>query len=55
MAAKEVKLIHKILAIVGIIAAFYHVFDLGTTTNNCLGDLAGTIFVSKLEEKAKKI
>lgn len=39
--------------IVGIIAAFYHVFDLGTTTNNCLGDLAGTIFVSKLEEKAK--
>lgn len=41
--------------IVGIIAAFYHVFDLGTTTNNCLGDLAGTIFVSKLEEKAKKI
>lgn len=39
--------------IVGIIAAFYHVFDLGTTTNNCLGDLAGTIFVSKLEEKTK--
>lgn len=37
--------------IVGIIAAFYHIFDMGTTTNNCLGDLAGTIFVSKMEEK----
>ncbi len=37
--------------IVGIIAAFYRIFDMGTTTNNCLGDLAGTIFVSKLEEK----
>lgn len=37
--------------IVGIIAAFYRLFDMGTTTNNCLGDLAGTIFVSKLEEK----
>lgn len=38
--------------IVGIIAAFYRLFDMGTTTNNCLGDLAGTVFVSKLEEKA---
>ncbi len=37
--------------IVGIIAAFYRLFDMGTTTNNCLGDLAGTIFVSKLEDK----
>ncbi len=37
--------------IVGIIAAFYHIFDMGTTTNNCLGDLAGTVFVSHLEEK----
>jgi Na+/H+-dicarboxylate symporter len=40
--------------IVGIIAAFYRLFDMGTTTNNCLGDLAGTIFVSKLEEKNNK-
>ena len=32
-------------AIVVIIAAFYHIFDMGTTTNNCLGDLAGTVFV----------
>lgn len=38
--------------IVGIIAAFYRLFDMGTTTNNCLGDLAGTIFVSRLEEKS---
>ena len=42
--------------IVGIIAAFYRLFDMGTTTNNCLGDLAGTVLVSKLEEKrAKKL
>lgn len=40
--------------IVGIIAAFYRLFDMGTTTNNCLGDLAGTVFVSKLEEKSAK-
>lgn len=37
--------------IVGIIAAFYRLFDMGTTTNNCLGDLAGTVLISKLEEK----
>lgn len=37
--------------IVGIIAAFYRLFDMGTTTNNCLGDLAGTVFVSKMEDK----
>jgi Na+/H+-dicarboxylate symporter len=37
--------------IVGIIAAFYRLFDMGTTTNNCLGDLAGTILVSRMEEK----
>lgn len=40
------------IEIVGIIAAFYRIFDMGTTTNNCLGDLAGTIFVHKLEEKS---
>lgn len=37
--------------IVGIIAAFYRLFDMGTTTNNCLGDLVGTVLISKLEEK----
>lgn len=37
--------------IVGIIAAFYRLFDMGTTTNNCLGDLAGTVLISRLEEK----
>ena len=40
--------------IVGIIAAFYHIFDMGTTINNCLGDLAGTIFVSRMEEKREQ-
>lgn len=38
--------------IVGIIAAFYRLFDMGTTTLNCLGDLTGTIFVARLEEKS---
>lgn len=37
--------------IVGIIAAFYRLFDMGTTTNNCLGDLAGTVLISRLEER----
>jgi Na+/H+-dicarboxylate symporter len=40
--------------IVGIIAGFYRFFDMGTTTGNCMGDLAGTIFVSKWEEKIAK-
>ena len=40
--------------IVGIIAAFYRLFDMGTTTNNCLGDLVGTILVSRLEDKREK-
>lgn len=40
--------------IVGIIAAFYRLFDMGTTTNNCLGDLAGTVLVSRLEERRNK-
>ena len=31
--------------VVGIVAAFYRLFDMGTTTNNCLGDLAGTVLV----------
>lgn len=42
--------------IVGIIAGFYRFFDMGTTTGNCLGDLAGTVFISKWEERrAKKL
>lgn len=40
--------------IVGIVAAFYRLFDMGTTTNNSMGDLAGTVFVSKLEERRAK-
>ena len=39
------------IEIVGVIAAFYRLFDMGTTTNNCLGDLVGTIIVAKAEEK----
>ncbi|HIW20804.1 MAG TPA: dicarboxylate/amino acid:cation symporter [Candidatus Dorea intestinavium] len=40
--------------IVGVVAAFYRLFDMGTTTCNCLGDLAGTVFVNKLEERTLK-
>lgn len=39
---------------VGIIAAFYRLFDMGITTTNSMGNLAGTIFMSKLEEKKVK-
>ncbi|MDY3869004.1 MAG: dicarboxylate/amino acid:cation symporter [Pyramidobacter sp.] len=39
------------IEVVGVIAAFYRLFDMGTTTNNCLGDLVGTIIVSRGEEK----
>jgi Na+/H+-dicarboxylate symporter len=37
--------------IVAIIAAFYRIFDMGTTTLNCLGDCAGTVIVAKSESK----
>lgn len=40
--------------IVGIIAAFYRIFDMGTTTDNSLGDLTGTIFVHSLEQRDLK-
>nr|WP_315100547.1 dicarboxylate/amino acid:cation symporter [uncultured Fretibacterium sp.] len=39
------------IEVVGVIAAFYRLFDMGTTTNNCLGDLVGTVIVGKAEEK----
>ncbi|HLQ41045.1 MAG TPA: dicarboxylate/amino acid:cation symporter [Tetragenococcus sp.] len=42
--------------VVGIIAGFYRFFDMGTSTGNVLGDIAGTVTISKLEEKhAKKL
>ena len=42
--------------IIGIIAGFYRLFDMGTTTGNCLGDLAGTVAISEWEKKrAKKL
>ena len=37
--------------IVGIIAGFYRFFDMGTSTGNVLGDVAGTVTVSKIEER----
>jgi Na+/H+-dicarboxylate symporter len=41
------------IEVVGVIAAFYRLFDMGTTTNNCVGDLVGTIIVGKAEMKAE--
>ena len=39
------------IEVVGVIAAFYRLFDMGTTTNNCIGDLVGTVIVGKAELK----
>ena len=38
--------------IVGVIAGFYRFIDMGTTTGNCLGDLVGTVFVTRWEERS---
>ncbi len=44
------------IEVVGIMAGFYRLFDMGTTTNNCLGDLTGAVCVSRMEERrAKKL
>lgn len=37
--------------IVGIMAGFYRIFDMATTTGNCMGDMVGTICVAKMEER----
>ena len=37
--------------IVGIMAGFYRLFDMATTTGNCLGDLAGTVCVNAMEKR----
>ncbi len=36
---------------IGVIAGFYRFFDMGTTTGNCLGDLAGTIGITNMERR----
>ena len=36
---------------VGMLAGFYRFFDMGITTVNCLGDMAGTICVARSEER----
>lgn len=38
------------LEIIVMVGAFYRLFDMVVTTMNCLGDLAGTIIVDKLEK-----
>lgn len=42
------------IEIVGIMAGFYRLFDMGTTTCNCLGDLVGTVVVSHMEDKREQ-
>ena len=42
------------LEIIGIIAGFYRFFDMGVTAGNCVGDLVGTVCVSKMEERRAK-
>jgi Na+/H+-dicarboxylate symporter len=39
---------------IGVIAGFYRLLDMGSTTCNCLGDLAGTVIVTKSEERRAK-
>ena len=39
------------LEIVAIVGSLYRLFDMATTTLNCLGDLAGIVVVDKLEKK----
>ena len=42
------------LEIIGVIAGFYKIIEMGTTTCNCLGDLAGTICVGHMEKKREQ-
>ncbi len=37
--------------LIGVIAGFYRFFDMGITMTNCMGDVAGTIFVSEWEKR----
>ena len=39
------------LEIVVLVAAFYRLFDMGTTTMCCIGDLSGTLIIDKLEKR----
>lgn len=39
------------MEIIGIMAGFFRIFDMGSTMCNCMGDLAGTIAISHMEEK----
>lgn len=34
-----------------IVASFYRIFDMGITTANCIGDIAGTVVVDRLEKR----
>lgn len=37
-----------------IVASFYRIFDMGITTANCIGDVAGTVVVDRLEQRLSK-
>ncbi len=40
--------------LIGVIAGFYRFFDMGITMTNCMGDVAGTVFVSEWEKNDDK-
>jgi Na+/H+-dicarboxylate symporter len=39
------------LEIVMLVAAFYRLFDMGTTTMCCIGDLSATIIIDRFEKR----
>lgn len=39
------------LEIVGLMAAFYRFFDMGTTSMSVIGDLSATVLIDKLEKR----
>ncbi len=39
------------LEIVGLVAAFYRFFDMGTTSMSVIGDLSGTVIIDRLEKR----
>lgn len=42
------------MELVGLVAAFYRLFDMGTTSMAVIGDLSATVLIDRLEKKRKK-
>ena len=39
------------LEVVAVVGGIYRLIDMGNTTVNCMGDLVGTVLISKQESK----